>query len=245
MIKAVGVVVPAHDEEKLLPSCLASLHRAERVLRPEPAWPEEASREPVPVHLVVVADACRDRTAEIARQGGAAVVSIGARNVGEARAAGVREVLRRTRHLDQADVWVATTDADTLVPPGWLRRQVRHADDGWDTVAGTVYIADWSGHPAQVRSLFLERYGESKTWGDVGHPHVHGANLGFRASAYLRAGGFPAEPTGEDRALVALLTAAGARILRTDGVTVATSARRQCRAPHGFGDYLVGLASPG
>lgn len=240
MIQAVGLVVPAHDEEELLPSCLVSLHRAERVLRPAPAWPG-ASRQPVPVHLVVVADACSDRTAAIARNGGAAVISIGARNVGAARAAGVREVLRRTRNLDPADVWVATTDADTLVPPGWLRRQVRHADDGWDAVVGTVHIADWTGHPVRVQSLFLERYGETKTWGDGGHPHVHGANLGFRASAYLRTGGFPEEPTGEDHVLVARLTASGSRVLRTDGVTVATSARRQGRAPHGFGDYLAGL----
>jgi hypothetical protein len=70
---------------------------------------------------------------------------------------------------------------------------------------------------------------------------VHGANLGFRASAYLRAGGFPAVPTGEDRALVAALDAAGGRVLRTRALTVVTSARREARAPHGFGDYLTGL----
>ncbi|MCW2929558.1 MAG: glycosyltransferase, partial [Actinomycetia bacterium] len=46
MIRSVGVIVPAHDEQRLLPSCLAALHRAARALGG------------TPVHLVVVADAC-------------------------------------------------------------------------------------------------------------------------------------------------------------------------------------------
>jgi hypothetical protein len=48
-------------------------------------------------------------------------------------------------------------------------------------------------------------------------------------------------PTGEDRALVAALDAAGRRVLRTRALTVVTSARREARAPHGFSDYLAGL----
>ena len=225
MIRAVGVVVPAHNEESLLPSCLATVRRAAQAF------------DRMPVHLVVVADACRDATAGAARRAGAAVVTISAQNVGAARAAGVREVLRRTAHLDPADVWLATTDADTLVPPCWLREQARYANRGWDAVAGTIRIADWSGHQPATRSLFHKRYSR-----DTGpHPHVHGANLGFRAAAYLRAGGFPAVPTGEDHALVAALTAAGGRVLRTRALTVVTSARRDARAPHGFGDYLAGL----
>jgi len=225
VIRAVGVVVPAHNEQDLLPSCLASLRRAERVSRA------------APVRVVVVADACRDRTAFAARRAGARVVTIGARNVGSARALGVREILRQTQHLDPADVWLATTDADTLVPAGWLGQQVRYADRGWDAVVGTVQVADWSGHRLGARSRFLEHYGG----GEGPHPHVHGANLGFRAAAYLAAGGFPCTPTAEDRALVAALTAAGSRVLRTRAVTVTTSSRRQARAPHGFGDYLAGL----
>jgi glycosyltransferase involved in cell wall biosynthesis len=225
VIKAAGVIVPAHNEEDLLPSCLAALGRAARAARG------------VPVYLVVVADACRDRTAQAARRGGAAVVTTAAGNVGAARAAGARAVLRCTGLLAPADVWLATTDADTLVPPSWLRRQLHYADRGWDAVVGTVQVTDWSGHRPAVRSLFHQRYAA-----DSGpHPHVHGANLGFRASAYLSAGGFPAEPTAEDHALVTSLTAGGSRVLRTGAVTVVTSARRAARAPHGFSGYLGGL----
>ena len=70
---------------------------------------------------------------------------------------------------------------------------------------------------------------------------MHGANLGFSASAYLAAGGFQPSPTAEDHALVASLTAAGRRILRTTEISVLTSARRQARAPHGFSHLLSTL----
>ncbi|HMD92149.1 MAG TPA: glycosyltransferase [Trebonia sp.] len=226
MIRAVGVVVPAHNEQELLPGCLESLRRAARIV------------QGVPVHLVVVADACRDRTAEAARRGKAAVVTIGGRNVGAARAMGMREILCRTRHLDPAAVWLATTDADTRVPAGWLRQQLRYADRGWDAVVGTVRVTDWSGHRPGTRSLFRERYGD----GTGPHSHVHGANLGFRAAAYMTAGGFPATATAEDHALVAAMEASGSPILRTRSVTVLTSARRRARAPHGFSHYLTELA---
>jgi glycosyltransferase involved in cell wall biosynthesis len=225
VIRLVGVVVPAHDEQELLPSCLAALLRAARALRGTPA------------HLVVVADACRDETARVARRGGAAVVTIGARSVGAARAAGVREVLRHAGPLDPAEVWLATTDADTLVPAGWLREQVRCGNQGWDAVAGTIRVADWSGYGPGTRSLFRRRYGA----GTGPHGHVHGANLGFRAAAYLRAGGFPPVPTGEDRALVAALTAGGSRVRRAGAPAVVTSARRAARAPDGFSGYLADL----
>jgi glycosyltransferase involved in cell wall biosynthesis len=225
VIQAVGVVVPAHDEQDLLPSCLASLRRAEHVLHN------------MPVHLVVVADACRDGTIEAARSAGAAVVTIAARNVGAARAAGVREVLHRTLLVDPAALWLATTDADTVVPPSWLRQQVQYADRGWDAVVGVVRVADWSGRRPSTRSFFGDYYD-----GDDGpHPHVHGANLGFRAGAYLRAGGFPDVPTAEDHALVASMATHGSRVLRTRMVTVVTSARTQARAPHGFSDFLTQL----
>jgi glycosyltransferase involved in cell wall biosynthesis len=224
VIRSVAVLVPAHDEQERLPSCLAAVRKAARALGG------------TPVHLIVVADACRDQTAQVARDGGAAVVTIGARSAGAARAAGAREALRRAGPLDPAEVWLATTDADTLVPTAWLWRQVRYADRGCDAVAGTVQVTDWSGYRAAVRSLFAERYGA------VGpHRHVHGANLGFRAAAYLQAGGFPDLPTGEDRALVAALTAAGSRVRYTRALTVTTSARRDARAPHGFGRYLANL----
>jgi glycosyltransferase involved in cell wall biosynthesis len=225
VIQAVGVIVPAHNEQGLLPACLASLRCAARSLRG------------TPVHLVVVADACGDLTARTARRGGASVVTIGARNVGAARAAGVQEVLSRSGHLDPADIWLATTDADSVVPASWLRQQVRQAGQGWDAVIGTVRVTDWSGYQQETGSRFRELYAA----GPGPHLHVHGANLGIRASAYLAAGGFKALSTAEDHALVTALTATGSRVLRTKAQPVVTSARRNGRAPRGFSHYLTEL----
>jgi glycosyltransferase involved in cell wall biosynthesis len=227
MTEAVGVVIPAHNEEDLLPSCLAAIRQAIWML------------PRIPVHLVVVADACTDRTADYARQGGAGIQEIRARCVGAARQAGMREVLSQTRHLDPGSVWLATTDADTLVPPGWLAQHLRCAAAGWDAVAGTVDVSDWAEHPPGLPPLFDQHYRS----GPGTHPHVHGANLGFTASAYLAAGGFRANHTAEDHALVESFAAAGRRILRTTEVSVLTSARRQARAPRGFSHLLSTLAA--
>ena len=78
---SVGVVVPAHDEEELLPGGLAALREAAAVA--------EAERPGLRVRIVVAADACSDGTAALARQAGVTVVKVSARNVGVARAAGL------------------------------------------------------------------------------------------------------------------------------------------------------------
>ena len=224
-VAVAGVVVPAHDEEDLLPACLAALQKA-------------AGQARIPVHLLVVADSCTDGTAVVAADGGAEVIGIRARNVGAARAAGLAELLRRTAGTDPAAVWLATTDANTVVPPGWLPRQLSYAAQGWDMVLGTVTVTDWTGHPPYTPAVFAAMY----EFGPGPHPHVHGANLGIRASAYLAAGGFKPLRTAEDHALMAAATEAGCRVLQASDIPVETSARRQARAPRGFGHLLRSLA---
>ncbi|MFD8905654.1 hypothetical protein ACFV0K_12390, partial [Streptomyces sp. NPDC059586] len=78
--RTVVVVVPAHDEEALLPAALAAIGRAAR----HPAV--GATR----VLTVVVADACRDRTAAVARDAGALVVDAAFRNPGRGPGGGGR-----------------------------------------------------------------------------------------------------------------------------------------------------------
>jgi glycosyltransferase involved in cell wall biosynthesis len=227
VIKAAGIVVPAHNEETLLPSCLSALQQAVRSVS-------------IPVHVLVAADACTDGTVAAVRACGARVISVQASSVGAARAAGMTEVLRLTAAADPATVWLATTDADTVVPPGWLRRQLAWAGQGWDVVLGTVTVTDWSEHPPQVPMAFEARY-ES---GGRPHPHGHGANLGIRASAYLAAGGFTPLRTAEDHALVVAAARTGCSVLRASDTPVQTSARRQARAPLGFSHLLQTLAPP-
>jgi glycosyltransferase involved in cell wall biosynthesis len=218
------VVVPAHDEQTLLPACLAALAEA-------------AATAGIPVEVVVVADACTDATAALAAAAGAQVVTIDAGNVGRARAAGFAHVLRPGGSGPDG-LWLATTDADSRVPAQWLRRQLRHDAD---LVVGTVRADDWTRWPAGLPDLYERRYRGGLT--EAGHTHVHGANLGFTARAYLAAGGFPPLAHDEDRVLVERMVAAGARVVRDPGSPVLTNTRAGGRAPNGFSAYLRALAA--
>lgn len=238
MIGLLGVVVPARDEAELLPDCLAALARAA-------AHPELAG---VPVLVVVVADRCTDTTADVARAGGARVLETGGGNVGDARHAGVLAVLAEARRTGIAAerVWVATTDADSRVPADWLALQAVGAASGVDAVVGTVAVTDWTGHPPHVPAAFAAAYDAWRAGGlDAVHPHVHGANLGVRGSAYTAVGGFPPLLVSEDEGLVGALLLAGRTVLRTPASPVVTSARRVPRAGGGFGADLDGLATEG
>ena len=79
-----------------------------------------------------------------------------------------------------------------------------------------------------------------------GHGHVHGANLGVRADAYLAVGGFAPLAVHEDVGLVARLRDAGHPWVATDRCRVRTSGRTESRVDGGFATFLAGLtAGPG
>ena len=108
-----------------------------------------------------------------------------------------------------------------------------------------TWCSGWCGcrrggtYTAEVARRYLHRY-RSK---GPGHNHIHGANMGFRADAYWHVGGFSALATGEDVELVERFEAAGLRIHRDASLSVATSDRRDGRAPGGFAHHLRGLSA--
>ncbi|MFD7419727.1 glycosyltransferase [Streptomyces californicus] len=229
---AVAVVIPARDEEALLPAALASVRAAA-------GHPGVGA---TPVLTVVVADTCTDATAAVARAAGAQVVPVGFRNVGRSRAAGVLTALSFFGDVP-GPVWIASTDADSTVRPDWLAHQLARAAEGWDAVVGTVTADRWPpGKPhlaARYHRLYeTTRPPSGRPWH---HPHVHGANLGVGSRAYTAAGGFPPAALDEDRGLVDALERTGARILRTADCPVTTSTRTTPRAHGGFGDHLANL----
>jgi glycosyltransferase involved in cell wall biosynthesis len=224
-VQAVGVVVPARDEEELLPHCLDALNVAVA----------QARRQGVHTDVLVVLDSCVDGSAAVAAaRPWARSLEVAAGSVGRARAAGLAAVVARHWHVPRRRLWLATTDADSRVPPDWLVRQVALADRGADVVLGTVAVDDWSEHPPQVASRWRAGYSHRD-----GHGHVHGANVGLRADAYLEVGGFATLERDEDVALVAAL--AHRPVVRTGAIPVLTSARRGGRASGGFADHLAGL----
>lgn len=216
------VVVPARDEERDLPACLASLLVA-------------VANSPVPGQIVLVDDASLDATAIVGRAmlpPPHRVVTGPGRDVGSARQHGV--VVGTEDDLDPRGVWVASTDADTVVPPDWLVRQVAHAAAGTDAVAGVVTLGD---APASLVAAFRTRYGD-QTSGT--HPHLHAANLGIRLSILRAAGSWQPSGHAEEHDLWRRLPP-GTRVVADAGLVVTTSARLRGRVPIGFADDLARL----
>lgn len=224
------VVVPAHNERAHLPECLRALTTAALCL-------------PTPVSVVVVLDSCDDDSEGLAGRFGPDVhfVAVDAANVGATRAAGFEYARSLFAGVDAADTWYATTDADSVVDADWLVRMVDpdlHADA--DMVLGVVRVPNWRNFSPPVVRRYLRSYRST----GPGHDHVHGANMGFRADAYWHVGGFRALATGEDVALVHRFEEAGLTVHRDRELSVATSDRREGRAPGGFAQHLKSLARP-
>jgi hypothetical protein len=188
--------------------------------------------------IVVAVDSSSDLTREIAERmlcGLGAVVCTDAGAVGQSRALAVEAALARYGG-DPETCWLANTDADCCVPVSWLTDQLALAVEGAEAVAGVIDVDSFAEHSAGVAERFRATY---LIYADGTHPHVHGANLGIRADAYLRAGGWSEMATAEDHDLWHRLRRAGSRRISAARVKVTTSGRRVGRAPMGFAGALA------
>ena len=223
----ISVLIPACNEQDLLPRCLASILRARSGL------PDGVTAE-----IVVAVDRSWDGTARIAKtllRGCGRVIQIDAGCVGVARAAAAAAALVEYRG-DLCDCWLANTDADCVVPEDWLLDHLTLAEAGVEAVTGTVDVDHFDEHDAGVEQRFRESYVIHE---DGTHPHVHGANFGVRADAYLRAGGWNDLTTAEDHDLWNRLGALGCLRVAKGRLKVTTSGRRVGRAPRGFAEALA------
>lgn len=222
-----AVIIPACNEEQLLPRCLRSVATAQALL------PSEVTSD-----VIVIADSSTDDTAKLARDfltGNGLVLEIDLACVGAARSLAVTEALGRySGPLSRC--WIANTDADCEVSPTWLVDQLRIAQRGFEAVAGIVDVRDFSEHLFFVEERFRKSY---RIEPNGTHPHIHGANLGVRADVYQMAGGWSPLTTAEDHDLWRRLAACGAQRLSDASLQVITSGRRVGRAPMGFASALA------
>jgi glycosyltransferase involved in cell wall biosynthesis len=220
------VVVPAHNEEQLIGTCLAALLDSQRVAHR--LFPQLTCR------IVVVLDDCEDDTGVIVQRMGIRSIVVDRHSVGAARRAGVRAALADAG-APLRRIWLASTDADCRVPAGWMSRFVDAAAHGYHLVLGMVHPS--GDLPASRLHAWQDRHPYVE-----GHPHVHGAALGIRADVYHDIGGWRPLQTGEDVELVKRAEQRPwIRILRTAQDPVCTSARTVGRAPAGFADYMTNL----
>ena len=226
-IQHAAVLVPARNEESLLPRCLNSILRALAKL------PSDITSD-----IIVVVDRSTDQTLKVARSMlggyGAAFTTLKGR-VGVARAHAAKVALARYGGPLEC-CWLANTDADCVVPENWLVDQMFFAGMGAQAVDGTVVVDSFSEHCNGTAGLFHDTY---TIYSDGTHPHVHGANIGIRADLYLEAGGWASLATAEDHDLWDRLSLLNCRRLSPASLTVITSGRRIGRAPHGFAQALA------
>lgn len=229
------VAVPARDEEDSIVVCLDAVVTA--------AQEALASGTVGRVRVAVGAHRCRDRTVERAtallRASGLEHLVLSDRvsdTVGAVRSRVVAAAMTAEPPLDPARTWLLSTDADSLVPTGWITGLLDVAGrTGADLVAGFVALDGWVADAAARRAY--DRLLHAGLTAE-GHDHVWAANLAVAYPAYAAAGGFPSVVHGEERVLAGRVTRAGGTVVGTLEPVVSTSARMPGRAVHGLGDLL-------
>jgi hypothetical protein len=93
--------------------------------------------EEVRCRLAIVLDSCTDGTSEIVRDWmrrhsgrPPLVVITESGSVGAARRLGCSALVGEWGNLDPGRLWLASTDADSEVPPDWLAVQLRRHEEG-------------------------------------------------------------------------------------------------------------------
>lgn len=125
-------VIPAHNEQALLPACLRSIHSA-------------VSAAGLDYEIIVADDASTDATAQAARDGGARVVPVNLRQIAAVRNAGAAAAT--------GDVLVFI-DADTQLPAATLAAALAALGDG-AIGGGAVVRADRRLNPAAWTAMKL------------------------------------------------------------------------------------------
>ncbi|MBP6880681.1 glycosyltransferase family 2 protein [Candidatus Saccharibacteria bacterium] len=220
----VSVVVPAHNEERYIVQLLASLAAQEY-------------SESVEVIIVDNNSDLDDRTTAFAERCGARVISYNLLDDDHNKTLS-QIALARQRGLEAAvgDV-IISTDADVIVPKGWIDAMVSHLDQDLSTVVVTGDIKNYDMPPILAGQDWARRVGRIamtihlnnnmlRGWGKS---PGNGANTAFRREQALELGGYNTEVyPGEDTELTHRLSEGNAVILFLTGLEarVAVSARR-------------------
>ena len=235
------VVVPARDEEALVGRCLHALAA-------------QTGTDARAYEVILVLDACRDRTAAAARSAAAwhpqlplHLLEGPGRGVGAARRVGMDTAAARLRAVGRPGGLIVCTDADTVVDPSWLAAQLALSARGAVAIGGRIDIlsedlARLSRRAIELRELSQERRrvaARALGPGVCEHGWFSGASMSVTASLYGAIGGLEPRVALEDESLERALAEQGVEIVRSDSVRVRTSGRLDGRAPRGLAHDLA------
>lgn len=199
----ISIVIPALNEEKLLPDCLDSLRNQDY----------EGEFE-----IIIADNGSTDKTVEIAHSFGARVVLCsGKKGVSFARQAGADAA--------RGDI-IAQADGDSVYPPGWLTRI-----SGWfashpEAVAVTGRFA-YRDPPWWWRFEYCARHNLNRIQAKLsGKPLlVSGATFAFRKKAFMAAGGYRGLTYSPDQYGIAERLSRLGKVRYDSGLRILTSAR--------------------
>lgn len=203
----ISVVVPAYNEEQYIASCLESLMR------------QDFSGS---YDVVVVDNNSEDRTAEIARSFGVRVLFESRRSAAAARQRGFAEAKGGI---------IATTDADSVMPPNWLSSISRAFQKRPKLVAFGGHYNFLDDCPILPR--FWVKYLFPLLWMAytlvIRRRLLFGVNMAVKREAFLMVGGFNTSISqGEDNDISLRLAKLG-QVVWDSRFRVTTSGRRFCR----------------
>lgn len=202
----ISVVIPAYNEVQVINKALASV----------------AGQDfPGKFEVIVVDNNSSDGTAEAAKkfhnQLNLKIISEARQGRGAARATGFAAA--------QGDI-ICSTDADTIVPPNWLREITTPlSKSGVIAVAGTSKIDEGTALQNKIFNWLQPRVA---MWFQKRHGYIWltGCNSAVKKSAYQTCGGFKPDLNAlEDVEIAERLTRHG-RILLVTHIPVVSSARR-------------------
>lgn len=198
----VSVVVPARDDAAALRRCLRAL----------------ADQSVPPTEVVVVDNASRDGTADVARAHGARVVAEPAVGIPAAAAAGYDAAVGEV---------IARLDADSVPGPRWVEQVVaRLADPEVSAVTGVGRFCEHGRAGRLTAGAYLAAY-----YGlchlALGHPPVWGSNMALRRSVWhaVRDRVHRDDPEVHDDLDLAFALGPRARVLLDRSLRVGVSAR--------------------
>ncbi len=214
--------------------------------------------------VLVLLNNCSDSSEAIVRsyqvaypkmQIGLEICELGASvaHVGTARRMLMDVACERLERGGMGDAVILSTDADTVVAPDWIARNLEHVAAGAEVVGGVIHLLpdELDGLEKGLR-LCYERDRELQAavarleslldpdpadpW--PRHLEHFGASLACTCAVYRRSGGLPAVRPLEDVAFVDALRKVGARIRHATDVHIYTSARLDGRAEVGLSGQL-------
>lgn len=189
-------IIPAHNEQDLLPRTLESIH-------------DSAKAVGVSYEIVVADDASTDETAQVAAAYGARVVHVDHRQISRTRNSGAAEA--------NGDIFIFV-DADTTISPALVRGVVRNINAG--AVGGGAEIGFEGAMPLYGKILMRPFAFLYRMMG-----YAYGCFVYSTRDAFEAVGGFDEELfAGEEIAFSKAMNKRGRFVLLRDPVT--TSARK-------------------